>query len=114
MYVGQFWNVPFNIEPYDEPYGSGSAQEVNDYYVLTMSPPLSKKRSFVAEYDYYTWDYTISPCFYAGNRQGGPLREVQDGPNDSPIQGYYRDYIVFSLFDTTPKYNRFTATCTRN
>ena len=108
--LGQFWNVPVVAEKYEDDYGSGSGQDVNDYYTVTVSHPSSDQRKFVAEYGTYTWTYAQTPCLYAGNRQAGPLREIQDGPNDSVIEGFYKDYIATSLFATDYKYNVFDNT----
>jgi hypothetical protein len=111
--MGQFWNVPVEVELYDGEYGSGSAQDVNTYYTVKVTPPDSTPRQFVAEYGSYLWSYTQTPCLYAGNRQGGPLREVKDGPNDSAIEGLYRDYIASDFFATDHTYNRFdNSRCT--
>lgn len=45
-------------------------------------------------------------CLYAGNNQGGNVFEVER-PNDSLIEGSYKDYIVSSIFASDFKFNRF-------
>ncbi len=53
-----------------------------------------------------TWEFKDGPCLYAGNRQAGPIAEV-DRPDDPVIDGLYSEYKVDGLFTTTYKYGRF-------
>ena len=106
-YAGQFWNIPVTFTKYtgdDLPEGANTDR----YYVVTVQPASSAARSFLGEFYHLKWDKTREPCLYAGNAQGGPSAEVQD-PNDSIIEGRYRDYIIQSedLFDTEYVYSRF-------
>ena len=49
-------------------------------------------------------------CFYAGNIQGGSLREITDRNfNDPVIEGSYVDYIVDGPFEHDFAYSRFSA-----
>ena len=78
------------------------------YYVVTVQPTSSPARSFLGEFYHLKWDKTREPCLYVGNAQGGPSAEVEE-PDDSIIEGNYRDYIIKSedLFDTVYTYSRF-------
>ena len=102
--VGQFWGVPFTVEPWT----------TADYYNLTMCPENGPKRSFIAHLGHSTWSLKHafampdSKCLYVGNSQGGrdPLSV------DSTIEGDWPDYITTGLYDTKWKYNRYTEdTC---
>ena len=104
---GQFWNVPVTFTKYngtDLPEGFN----VNRYYTVTVEPEDSPARSFLGEFYHLKWDKSREDCLYVGNAQGGPTSEFDD-PNDSVIEGHYRDYIIESgdLFETTYKYNKF-------
>ena len=46
---------------------------------------------------------------YVGNSQGGPYNELQDPslPEDTIIEGTYRQYRVDSLYDSEWTYGRF-------
>ena len=56
-----------------------------------------------------TWEFEKRPCLYVGNSQAGPLGEAVD-PNDSVIEGTYRDYEVDSLFSPEFKFYHFDKT----
>ena len=79
-------------------------------YVVTVDPESSPARSFLGHFYYQKWDRTREPCLYVGNAQAGPSFEVPD-PNDSVIEGYYRDYILQgedeNLFATGYTYSQF-------
>ena len=79
-----------------------------DIYVVKVQPKSGPARSFLGEFYHLTWDKSREPCLYVGTGQGGPTYEVED-PNDSVIEGHYRDYIIDNgdLFETTYKYVRF-------
>ncbi len=44
-----------------------------------------------------TWDHSEGPCLFVGNRQSGPIVEVNN-PNDPVIQDLYTDYQVKQPF----------------
>ena len=46
-------------------------------------------------------------CYYAGNAQGGPVREFEQAPADSVIQGKYSDYEVENILATEFTYSTF-------
>lgn len=107
-YAGQFWNIPVTYTKYN---GSGLPQgaDVDRYYVVTVEPEApSPPRSFLGEFYHLKWDKSREPCLYVGNAQGGPSYEIED-PNDSVIEGRYREYIIASddLFETEYVYTQF-------
>ena len=53
-----------------------------------------------------TWEFESKKCLYVGNRQGGPIGEVED-PNDSVIEGSYQDYVTGGAFMTKFTYAVF-------
>ena len=53
-----------------------------------------------------SWEFEAKQCLYVGNNQGGPIAEVVD-PNDSVIEGVYKDYIIADSFGTDFKYAVF-------
>ena len=71
--IGQFWNVPIDVEEYDGDF-EGSARS-NDY-VVTVNYPGSPPRSFVGVLSSVTWEFEKRPCIYVGNSQAGPISEV--------------------------------------
>ena len=79
-------------------------------YVVTVEPEDAPARSFLGHFYHLKWDKTREPCLYVGNAQGGPSYEVPD-PNDSVIEGRYRDYIFDgadeNLFATGYTYSQF-------
>ena len=76
--------------------------------MVTVVPESSSPRRFLGEFHTQKWDFSSGPCLYVGNAQGGPSFEVED-PNDSVVEGYYREYIIEGgdLFETEYKYNQF-------
>ena len=109
-YAGQFWNIPVTVEMFVPQGPPGPYFVEEELFTITIHPagPGSTQRRFVAERYDQTWDFSREICFYAGNIQGGPVREIDD-PNDSVIQGSYKDYSVRSLFATDFVYSQFNA-----
>ena len=109
---GQFWNVPIGIDRY---VYTGTQEidylDLESLYAVTVAPPLSSRnRTFIAELYTFTWEPRNEVCFYAGNIQGGRLREIMDRNfNDPVIEGSYRDYIVGRLFEHEFAYSQFSA-----
>ena len=99
--VGQFWNVPVDISPYEGPTPDDSS-----YYLVMVTPPSGKPRQFVGDLHPQSWDLSLMPCIYAGNSQGGTLGEFRDD-NDPVIEGHYSEYVVADLFATQFKYSQF-------
>ena len=56
-----------------------------------------------------TWEFEKRPCLYVGNSQAGPLGETVD-PNDSVMEGTYRNYEVDSLFSPDFDFSHFDET----
>ena len=82
-----------------------------DAHEITINPPHSSPRSFVGLLGSVTWEFEKRPCLYVGNSQAGPLGEDVE-PNDSVIEGTYKDYEVASLFSTSFTYSQFnTGNC---
>ena len=114
LYIGQFWNIPISVTRY-----TYTGPEIIDYldldhlYAITVSSPSgveTEARTFVAELYTYTWETRNELCFYAGNTQGGSLREItEEGFNDPVVEGSYKDYIVDGLFEHNFAYSRFSA-----
>ena len=75
---------------------------------MKVQPESASARSFLGEFYHLTWDKSRKPCLYVGTSQGGPTYDVED-PNDSVIEGDYRDYIIDNgdLFETAYKYVQF-------
>ena len=75
---------------------------------MTVEPESSPPRSFLGHLYHLKWDKTREPCVYVGNAQGGASYEVLD-PNDSVIEGRYRDYFIDDdeLFGTSYDYSQF-------
>ena len=73
---------------------------------MTVSHPLSSPRSFTGVLYDLTWEFESKQCLYVGNRQGGPIGEVDD-ENDSVIEGSYQDYRTGGPFDTDFVYSHF-------
>ena len=82
--------------------------ETNRYEITVTHPDFSGERRFTGLLYNVNWEFERTPCFYAGNVQGGPIYEVED-PNDSVIEGEYKDYIVGGAFETEYTYDRFDS-----
>ena len=94
------------VSPYN---GNFNGAPRDDDYVITVNHPDSLPRSFVGLRLGYIEDLV---CYKVGNTQAGQHRESQvSDPNDSVIEGAYRDYIVGSLFATDYVYSHFSAVC---
>lgn len=104
--AGQFWNVPINIVNYTGPIIDDI--ETDRYEVTVTHPDFSGTRRFTALLSDVNWEFQTTPCFYAGNQQGGPIAEVED-PNDSVIEGDYADYRVNGPFETDYAFSRFDS-----
>lgn len=104
--AGQFWNIPVTFTKYN----GTELSESNRVYIVTVDPESSPARSFLGHFYHLKWDKTRETCLYVGNAQGGPSFEVMD-PNDSVIEGRYRDYILQggdgNLFETDYTYSQF-------
>ena len=103
VYAGQFWNIPVSYTTFNGTLSDDYASA--DIRLVTVRPPNSPVRNFLAERFGRTWTNDPGPCFYAGNGQGGPYGGV--GPDDSVIQGRYTDYQVDGLFATEFIYQEF-------
>lgn len=89
--------------------GLDTGFDASRYYVVTVeSASGGPSRSFLGEFYHLKWDKSREPCLYAGNAQGGPSYEVEE-PNDSVIEGRYREYIISNedLFETRYMYSQF-------
>lgn len=113
-FIGQFWNVPIQISEFtgtlfrDEAYPDEELDERDDRFTVTVRHPgCPQQRTFTAILLGVDWEFNKTPCFYAGNQQGGPIREVEE-PNESVIEGDYTDYRVESAFNTQFRFSRFS------
>jgi hypothetical protein len=93
--LGQFWNIEIEVEEHAEPFNR--ALRSDDFTVTVHPNDPSRKRSFVALESSVTWEFEKKPCLYVGNSQAGPLGE-DVAPNESVIEGSYKDYMVDSMF----------------
>ena len=94
---GQFWNIPVTVEEFTGEFGD--EQRDNDYIIIVRYPG-TPPRSFVGIESSVTSELERRPCYFVGSEQAGPLVEVSE-PNNSVIEGVYRDYIIESLFATS-------------
>ena len=78
----------------------------DDIKVLEIHHPLSPVRYVPAWMTSSTWSSKHTACLYAGDTQGGHVYEVKS-PNDTLLEGSYKDYIVPNLFATGFKYKKF-------
>ena len=104
--TGQFWNVPVDVI---ENTDSFNGVFCDDDYIITVNYPGTPPRRFVGLRYSVTWEFEKRPCYYVGNSQAGPLGETVD-PNDSVIEGTYRDYEVNSLFSPDFEFSHFDKT----
>ena len=107
-FTGKFWNIPVTVEQFTYTGAPDPYFLEEELYAITLHPAGAPQRTFIAELYDQTWDYSREICFYAGSIQGGPVREITE-PNDSVIQGSYRDYNVASLFGTDFVYSQFNV-----
>ena len=77
-------------------------------YSVTVSYPSAPERTFVAEYDERDW-FDNRPCLYAGNSNGGSIREVCS--SDSVIEGTASSYVVEDLFNTDFEFSKYSSDC---
>ena len=98
-----------NVSSYTGPLRNGSS---NAYprYTIAVAHPLSPARRFTGILYSYTWEFDEGMCLYVGNRQAGPIYEVES-PNDPVIEGAYTDYIMNDAFATDFAYSRFSPKC---
>ena len=95
---------------YNGPFGDKPMSQ--NAYTVTISPPGSNTRSFVAHRGPRLWDTRRKPCLYAGNIHGGPAGEVEE--DGSVIEGKYTDYKVNNLFSINlenPDFSKYTGMC---
>ena len=102
FYEAQFWNVPVELSQFTGP----TPNDEEGYYIVKVTPADGDVREFIGSLYPLTWDYTRTPCLYAGNQQGGKVIEFDD-PSGSVIEGFYWDYGVTSLFGTEFKFSQF-------
>ena len=109
-HAGQFWNIPITYTVYNGTLSDDYAAA--DIRLVTVRPPNSEVRMFLADRFARTWTNSPGPCFYAGNGQGGPYGG--DGPDSPVIQGRYSDYQVDGLFEEDFVYAEFDDDCVVN
>ena len=104
FYTGQFWNIPINVVRYNEQI-RGDVRA--DAYTITVNYP-GQQRQFVGFLYFLNWELKENWCLYVGNRQGGPINEV-DNPNDPVLQGECSDYKVDNIFGTEYAFGHFES-----
>ena len=108
--AGQFWNIPVTAAPLVTTVTPLILSSLPPPYVLTLSPPTSPPRQFLARLYTNTWDKRGAQCYYAGSAQGGPLGELESPHlRDPVIEGRYTEYIMRGLFETQFPYTRFDS-----
>ena len=100
--VAQFWNIPVELSSFTGP----TPNNETGYYTVKVTPADGDVREFIGSLYPLTWDYTETPCLYAGNQQGGNAIEFKDF-SDSVIEGLYSHYTVNSLFGTEFVFSQF-------
>lgn len=95
----------------EEHDGTFNGNMLSNDYKITVHPNTARERSFVGLKSQVTWEFERRSCLYVGNSQAGKLGEEVD-PNDSVIEGSYKDYMVDSLFSPDFKYEHVDeSTC---
>ena len=100
--TGQFWNIPINVVRYNEQI---RGDVYTDAYTITVNYP-GQRRQFVGFLYSLNWELKEEWCLYVGNRQGGPIYEVNN-PNDPVLHGKYSDYKVDNIFGTEYAFDHF-------
>ena len=107
LFTGQFWSIDLDYTPYTGALPPDLEPWRPYYRVVTVTPgDGSPQRTFLAERFGRRWDNSRVTCFYAGDSQGGRSGEAAD-PDDSVIEGTYRDYRVAGLFEYEFTYSQF-------
>ena len=101
-YIAQFWNIPVEFSSFTGP----TPNDEPGFYTVTVTPADGDVREFIGSLYPLTWDYTETPCLYAGNQQGGYAIEFEDF-SDSVIEGYFWQYTVDNLFGTEFAFSQF-------
>ena len=83
-----------------------TASSNDDMRVLEIHHPDSAPRRVPARLGPLWFGAGQAQCLYAGDTQGGLVYEVES-PNDSLIEGSYKEYIISSIFGRDFKFNRF-------
>lgn len=104
--VGQFWNAPASISPFDGRFRDGTP--VSNRYLVNITTPTGRSRGLVGFIHPNNWQGDQQTCMYVGDRQGGPNYNIA-GYSDGVVEGSYKDYQVpdpynegnykFGLFD---------------
>ena len=85
FYTNQFQNIPINVVCYNEQI---CGDVCTDAYNITVNCPANRESS---QGSFILWigsSKKIGVSTYVGNRQGGPINEV-DNLNDPVLQGEY-------------------------
>ena len=86
--------MPVSVVPYQGEVWNGSPG--TDRYVVNITTR-GKNRAYTGTINNLNWDHSMGPCLYVGDRQSGPVFEVQS-PNDPVIESIYSDYLVKDPF----------------
>ena len=110
--VGQFWNIPVHVTPYNFPGPVTYDLQAQELYQVDILSPTDSEilRQFVAEFSPRSWDHNRpESCLYAGDQQGGRTLEFSS-PNDAVIENNYRLYKTGGLFSTRFLFSKFNET----
>ncbi|XP_019849170.1 PREDICTED: uncharacterized protein LOC100641243 [Amphimedon queenslandica] len=111
--LGQFYNIRMQAQRFTDQSVINMLDQnyfdINNLWVITVTPPTGNTRNFVAELYERAWDNSRSPCLYAGNSQGGHSIEFAANYTDSVIEGHYTHYRVSDRFDTQFRYEKFDS-----
>jgi hypothetical protein len=116
--VGQFWNIPVDVRHYNTQLSQSLQDDfdVTNLYQITVFPVSGGvPRRFIGELFHRNWSKSLKRCIYAGNSQGASLADIKGGPQDSVIEGNYKDYAVpGGLLKTDFTFNQFQSSLYRN
>ena len=107
MITGQFWNVEIQYENVTSELPAFIVYP-EDYRIISVPSVTTpgESRHFIAELHHRTWDKTPEQCYYTGDSQGGHSGLVVS-PDDSVIEGNYKEYILDGLFATDYRYGQY-------
>ena len=105
IYLGQFWNVPVDITPYNGSLSDGTLA-TDRFNINIKGIGSSSPRSFTGWLYDLSWDYVKEPCLYVGNKQASPINEVAT-PNDGVIESIFQDYKVADAFSEDYEFSLF-------
>ena len=105
--LGQFWNVPVDITPYNGSLSDGTLA-TDRFSIKVKRDKGNGTRSFTGLLYDLSWGHVEEPCFYVGSKQAGPIHEVAT-PNDGVIENIFKDYKVADAFSDDYEFSLFDS-----